>query len=144
MKWVPVLDMMDYNKNDALEVLTGQYGYKPYPYKHYESIFTRFYQGYILPRKFGVDKRRIHLSTLIMSEQLDREAALAGVAGLPYPSEAELKADIQYFLKKMGWTVEQLETYLARPEIAHDEYGSEKTVGLLYRLLSPFFCGLTA
>jgi N-acetyl sugar amidotransferase len=126
VKWVPVLDMMDYNKNDALEVLTDQYGYKPYPYKHYESIFTRFYQGYILPRKFGVDKRRLHLSTLIMSGQLDRQAALAGVAGLPYPSEAELNADIQYFLKKMGWTAEQLETYLARPEVAHDEYGSEK------------------
>lgn len=126
VKWVPVLDMMDYNKYEALEVLTRDYGYKPYPFKHYESIFTRFYQGYLLPKKFSVDKRKLHLSTLIMSGQLSRDAALEGVAGLAYPSQADQQADIQYFLKKMGWSPADLEAYLARPEVPHDVYGSEK------------------
>lgn len=126
LKWVPILDLMDYNKYEALAVLARDYGYKPYPYKHYESIFTRFYQGYLLPRKFSVDKRRLHLSTLVVSGQIDRDTALQGVAGLPYPSESDLQADIQYFLKKMGWTKADLDAYLARPEVPHDNYGSEK------------------
>ena len=64
--WIPFLDYFPYNKAEALKLLQREYGYKPYPYKHYESIFTRFYQGYILPKKFGYDKRKVHLSTLIM------------------------------------------------------------------------------
>lgn len=126
VKWVPVLDMMDYNKYEALDVLTKQYGYKPYPFKHYESIFTRFYQGYLLPKKFSIDKRRLHLSTLVMSGQISRDAALEGVEGLAYPSQADQQADIQYFLKKMSWSQADLEAYLARPEVAHDAHGSEK------------------
>src|SRR5690606_9189727 len=65
VQWTSFLDVMPFNKFDALTELTEKFGYKPYPYKHYESIFTRFYQGYILPNKFGVDKRRLHLGTLV-------------------------------------------------------------------------------
>ncbi|HEX7762452.1 MAG TPA: N-acetyl sugar amidotransferase, partial [Cellvibrio sp.] len=61
INWASILDLMDYNKFEAMNELQATYKYKPYPYKHYESIFTRFYQGYILPEKFAVDKRRIHL-----------------------------------------------------------------------------------
>ena len=61
IKWLPLLDYFEYNKNNALNLLENKYGYKPYPYKHYESVFTRFYQGYILPNKFKVDKRKLHL-----------------------------------------------------------------------------------
>ena len=67
-KWLPFLDYFDYEKEKVLKLLIKQYGYKPYPYKHYENIFTRFYQGYILPNKFNVDKRKAHLSTLIMTD----------------------------------------------------------------------------
>ena len=66
---------MDYEKFEAMKILSD-YGYKPYPYKHYESVFTRFYQGYILPEKFGIDKRKLHLSTLILNNVLSREEAL--------------------------------------------------------------------
>ena len=122
----PFLDYLPYNKFEALEVLQRDFSYKPYPYKHYESIFTRFYQGYILPKKFGVDKRIIHLSTLVASRQMTREDALKGLEGIPYPSEKEMEDDRQYFLKKMGWTSGQLEDYLKRPEVKHDKYPSEK------------------
>ena len=126
IKWESFLDYFDYNKAESLRVLTEEMGYKPYPYKHYESVFTRFYQGYILLRKFGVDKRRMHLSTLIVSGQMTREEALSLLEHIPYPSKEDQEADIQYFLKKMGWSEHQLEIYLAQPEKPHAIYGTEK------------------
>ena len=111
-----------------MEMLQSNYGYKPYPYKHYESIFTRFYQGYILPNKFLVDKRRLHLSTLVASGQMKRDEALTGLEGIPYPSAESLEEDKRYFLKKMGWQQERLEEYIANPSVQHSEYSSEKPV----------------
>jgi len=126
VRWASILDMMDFKKLEAMNSLQEQFGYKPYPYKHYESIFTRFYQGYILPRKFGIDKRRLHLSSLIISGQMDRADAIADLEGIPYPSQSALLDDIAYFLKKMGWRETQLEEYLDRPQKPHSAYASEK------------------
>lgn len=125
IKWVPFLDYVQYDKQACIDLLVREIGYRPYPYKHYESVFTRFYQGYLLPRKFGVDKRRVHFSSLICSGQMTREQAVALLKLSPYPSEDELDVDIDYFLKKMGWRQADLEAYLARPERAHDSYPSE-------------------
>lgn len=126
IRWTSILDMMPYNKADVLRQLQDDYGYKPYPYKHYESIFTRFYQAYILPKKFGVDKRMLHLGTLVASGQMSRELALADLAKSPYPDPVQMKEDYNYFLKKMGWTEAQLAAYIARPAVAHDVYPSER------------------
>ncbi len=126
IKWISFLDYLpEYNKFEALEVLKSNFGYKPYPYKHYESVFTRFYQGFILPIKFGVDKRKHHLSTLILTGQLSKEKALELLKEIPYPSEKDLIEDIEYFLKKMSWKKEKLIDYLNRPERSHLEFGSE-------------------
>lgn len=126
VRWMSFLDYLPYNKFDALDSLEYNFGYKRYPFKHYESVFTRFYQGFILPRKFGVDKRKLHLATLVACGQLSRDEAQKGLNGIPYPSEAELQVDIAYFLKKMKWTDEKLKHYLLRPEVSHAAYGSEK------------------
>lgn len=126
IRWTSILDLMPYNKTSVLGELQEKYGYKPYPYKHYESIFTRFYQGYILPTKFAVDKRKLHLGTLVASGQMDRAQALADLERIPYPSQAQLNEDRQYFLKKMNWSEADLQAYLARPAVAHDAYGSER------------------
>jgi N-acetyl sugar amidotransferase len=126
IKWVPFLDYYEYNKFDVLDRLEQNFNYKRYPFKHYESIFTRFYQGYILPRKFNIDKRHTHLSTLIASGQMTRDDALASLVGIPYPSEHDLQSDIDYFLKKMGWNPMLLEIYLNRAEVSHSNYSSEK------------------
>ena len=136
IKWENFLDHFIYNKAESLLILVEEIDYKPYPYKHYESVFTRFYQGYILPRKFGVDKRRLHLGTLVASGQMTREEALALLEQIPYPCEKDQEADIHYFLKKMGWSRGDLETYLARPEKSHAIYGTEKA---LYDFLSSFY-----
>ncbi len=126
IRWLPFLDHLDYVSADALSALERDFGYKPYPYKHYESVFTRFYQGYILPEKFGVDKRKVHLSTLVVTGQMSREAALRDLGGIAYASERDRVADQEYFLKKMGWSPAQLDAYLARPPRSHMDYPSEK------------------
>lgn len=127
IRWTSILDLMPYNKADVLHQLQDKYSYKPYPYKHYESIFTRFYQGYILPTKFGVDKRKLHLGTLVASGQMNRDTALADLERIPYPTEAQLNEDLQYFLKKMGWSETDLQSYLARSGVAHDAYPTERS-----------------
>ncbi|QTR51696.1 N-acetyl sugar amidotransferase [Candidatus Thiothrix anitrata] len=125
-RWLSFLDYLPYNKFYALNELETNYGYKRYPFKHYESIFTRFYQGYILPRKFGVDKRKLHLATLVASNQMTRDEAIKGLEGIPYPTQQGIEADLNYFLKKMHWTRQQLDEYIARPSISHSAYPSEK------------------
>lgn len=124
-RWVPFLDYLDFKKDVALAELVKMYGYKPYPYKHYESVFTRFYQGSILPTKFGVDKRRAHLSSLIVTGQLSRAHALEAVSQIAYPSVEDLAKDTAFVIKKMNWAPGELETYLARPERAHDEWRTD-------------------
>ena len=100
IKWISFLDYFNYNKFEAIDVLK-KYDFKPYPYKHYESIFTRFYQGYLLPKKFGIDKRILHYSTLIVSNQIKREDILDEInLENAYPSTEMLESDKEYFLKK--------------------------------------------
>jgi len=127
IRWVPFLDYFDYNKSQTLEILIKKYNFKPYPYKHYESIFTRFYQGYILPKKFKVDKRILHLSTLIISNQMKREQALTNIKLSPYQTDTQLNEDKIFFLKKMNWTEEQLKNYINKTEKSHSLYKSEKS-----------------
>lgn len=126
IKWTSFLNYFVYDKFEALKTLERDYDFKPYPYKHYESVFTRFYQGYILPEKFHVDKRLVHLSTLIASEQMSRVDALKALGGIAYPSARSLEEDKQYFLKKMGWSQSQLTEYLRRPARSHADYPSER------------------
>jgi N-acetyl sugar amidotransferase len=125
IKWTQFLDYLDYDKKKAIKELEDKVNYRPYPYKHYESIFTRFYQGYILPKKFNVDKRRVHLSTLIISGGMSREEAIQDLLKIPYNTQHELDDDINYFVKKLGWTIEDLNNYLAKPAISHHEFSSE-------------------
>jgi N-acetyl sugar amidotransferase len=123
--WISFLDYFQYNKETAKKLLVEKYNYKPYPYKHYESVFTRFYQGYILPRKFMVDKRLPHLSALVVNGQITKAEGKDILNTSPYPSERDLNMDKEYFLKKMGWTEPELLEYLSRPKVEHDKYGSE-------------------
>lgn len=138
IEWVPFLDFFDYRKDEALTNLTKEYGYKPYPYKHYENVFTRFYQAHILPVKFGVDKRKVHLSSLIMSDQITRKEALALLKQHPYPQPEDLAADLEYFLKKMEWDEIQLDEYLKRNERPHTDWGTDLTVKYLIPAVRPF------
>ena len=140
IKWISFLDYFDYNKVNAIELLKNKYDFKPYPYKHYESVFTRFYQGYILPNKFNIDKRKLHLSTLIVSGQLTRKDAMIELKKKhAYPSEEMLENDKLYFLKKLNWTQNKLDDYLSRPEKSHLNYKSEKNFYELCLRIYKFF-----
>jgi N-acetyl sugar amidotransferase len=132
IRWVSFLDFFEYDKFEALEILQRECDYKPYPYKHYESVFTRFYQGYILPRKFGYDKRRGHLAALVVTGRMTREAALDLLAQSPYPDAALEQQDRTFVMKKLGFSEEEFSAYMRAPAVSHAAYGSEEP---LYRLL---------
>jgi N-acetyl sugar amidotransferase len=118
---VAPLNFMHYDKNEAKELITRELGWRDYGGKHYESIFTRFYQGYILPVKFGVDKRKAHVSTLINSGQMTREEALQAIAEPIYNLE-QLAIDKEYVIKKFGLTSESFEKIMAAPVRQHEEF----------------------
>ena len=131
-EWHSILDMLPFKKEIAMQSLEVNFGYKRYPYKHYESILTRFYQGFILPKKFNVDKRKVHLSTLIMNEELERESALLLLSQSPYPDEADLRSDLKFFLDKLEWSKNDLDLYIERPQKDHSGFAS--SVGLQHLL----------
>jgi N-acetyl sugar amidotransferase len=124
MQSIPILNYLSYNKQAAMERIQRDLGWRPYGGKHHESIFTRFYQAYILPRKFGIDKRRAHLSALILSGQMTRETALREIEKNPYPSRDLLKEDREYVIKKLRVSEEEFEAILALPVKTFASYPS--------------------
>ena len=125
IRWVPILDHTDYKKEQALQVLEREVGYRRYPYKHYESVFTRFYQAYILPCKFHVDKRRLHLSALICNGEMTREQALAMLAQSPYGNPADEARDMAFVLRKLGFSEVEMQAYIEAPPVPHTAYRNE-------------------
>lgn len=123
IKYVKILDLFYYNRKDAKEILTSELNWRDYGGKHYESIITRFYQSYILPVKFHVDKRRSHLSTMICSGQITREEALIESAK-PLISAELAASDKEYVLKKFGLSTSEFERIISAPEIPHTAYPS--------------------
>jgi N-acetyl sugar amidotransferase len=122
---VPILNYVDYVKKDAISTLSKELGWNAYGGKHYESLFTRFYQAHILPCKFGVDKRKAHLSTLICSGQMSREEALAEINKPLYDREA-LAEHKHYVAKKLQVREEFLDDYLSSPGKSHYHYPSDE------------------
>jgi N-acetyl sugar amidotransferase len=123
IRLVDVLNTVDYVKGEAIKLLESRLGWKYYGGKHYESIYTRFYQGYLLPRKFGFDKRRSHLSSLICAGETTRENALEELQAEPYPVAQQLE-DRVYVAKKLGLTEEAFEAILERPPKSFWDYPS--------------------
>lgn len=126
IRWENPLDLIkEYNKESVLEELEREHGYTRYEYKHFESVFTRFYQGYILPIKFKIDKRKVHLSNLVLTNQLDIDEAKS-ILNTPIYSETNLRLDTRYFLDKLDWDNTKLLSYLNRPRKEHNEFKSER------------------
>jgi len=121
MTTVNLLNYMRYVKSEAKQAITDELGWRDYGGKHYESVFTRYYQGSYLPKRFGWDKRKGHLSSLIMSGQTTREQALKELDQVDYPPELE-KQDHEFIAKKLGLTVAELDAIVARPPVSHLEY----------------------
>ncbi|HCF03051.1 N-acetyl sugar amidotransferase [Flavobacterium sp.] len=121
---VKPLNYMPYVKEDALKLLADTYGWTPYPQKHFESRFTKFYEGYWLPERFGFDTRRVQYSSLILTGQLSREKALEKMSKPAYNPEI-IDEEFKYIATKLGITIEELRGYLTMPKKFYWNYKNQ-------------------
>lgn len=133
IRYVSLLNYLDYNKEKAIQILEVECGYRRYEQKHHESIYTRFFQEYLLPRKFGMDKRRPHFSSMIVSGQLSRDEALTMLEKPPF-NEQRTAEDVAYVRQKFRLNEAEFETILRTPPKQSDEYPNTEW---LIRKLSP-------
>lgn len=123
MRVIRPLNFMPYDKEQTLGLLEQNLDYRYYGTKHGESRFTKFFQNYWLPERFGYDKRRAHLSSVILSGQTDRARALQELASPAY-QEMEAKEDLIFIAKKLGLSVTQLDSYMHMPIHGYRDYPS--------------------
>lgn len=139
IKQFSLLNYIEYNKEEAKEILKNEYGWIDYTGKHNESIFTRFYQSYILPLKFNVDKRKAHLSSLICSGQMSRQKALEELNVIPWQTQ-QARDDKAYIIKKLGLNEKTFDEWMKEKPVSHFTYPSyltrhEKIVQRIKKLL---------
>ena len=108
IKLIRPLDFVPYNKDDAMELLVRRFGYQKYPQKHFESRFTRFYEDFWLPLKFGYHKRRAHFSSLIMTGQMERSVAMKRLLRSEM-DEKFLKQEFEYVANKLDLTEDEFQ-----------------------------------
>lgn len=123
---VKVLDYIDYNKNEAIEILQTKFGWKYYGGKHYESIYTRFFQGYYLIQKFGFDKRKAHFSSQIWAGHITREDALIELSAELYNPQT-LKDDLEFVQKKLKFSDSEFDQIMSLAPKTFDDYPSYET-----------------
>jgi N-acetyl sugar amidotransferase len=121
----PLLNYVEYDKPRAIEILKRELDWEPYGAKHYESVYTKFYQGYILPQKFGFDKRRPHLSCLILDGKTTREEALEQIER-PAIEPEELQRDRVFVAKKFGISEAEFDEIMALPRKTFWDYPSDE------------------
>lgn len=127
---VKPLNYFPYIKEDAMALLHKEYGWQPYPQKHFESRFTRFFEGYWLPTKFGYDTRKVQFSSLILTGQMTREDALEKLKH-PALTPEESKQEFEYIATKLGISVDELRGYLHAPNKTHRDYNNQESLFLL-------------
>lgn len=115
------LNYMPYIKDEALKLLEKEYNWKPYPQKHFESRFTKFYEGYWLPERFGFDTRKVQLSSLILTNQMTRTEALK-ILSMPAYDPSAIEDEFNYVAKKLGITPEELKYYFNLPKKYYWDY----------------------
>ena len=116
-----LLDSVPFSKKQAISELNERLGWQPYPQKHYESRFTRFYESYWTPKKFGYDKRRAYFSSEVLSGQMSREDALQRISK-PELDEETMEREFEYVAKKLDWTVDEFRQVFAGANKSHRDY----------------------
>jgi N-acetyl sugar amidotransferase len=127
VKVIKPLNYVPYIKKEAVKLLVDTYGWQEYPQKHFESRFTKFYEGYWQPKKFGTDKRKVQFSSLILSGQMTREVALEELKKTAY-DENTIAQEFEYIAVKLGITVEELQRYMDTPNKTYRDYRSQKFI----------------
>lgn len=131
---VSILNYVPYNKKEIKELIKKELDWRDYGGKHYESIFTKFYQAYILPEKFHIDKRKAHLSTLICSGQMTKKEALAELEQPLYQAN-DLKQDKEYVLKKFGLTEAEFDAIMKAVPRKHQDFKTDTRIKEKYMRL---------
>lgn len=121
------LNLVPFVKKDAEEELEKRFGWKRFKHKHHESRFTRFYEDYWLPRRFGFEKRRAHFSSLIMTGQMTRDQALERISK-PEMDEHFLTQEFEYVVHKLGLTVEELQAIFDSPKKTFRDYKNKRNL----------------
>lgn len=132
--YVDPLNFIEYDPSKAKSELISSIGWREYSGKHHESIWTRFYQGYILPVKFNIDKRRAHLSDLIFSGKINKSEA-QNILERPTYDENLIIQDYEYILKKLDITDNEFQIYLNSDRVEHTEYDYDKGFKIRYKYL---------
>ncbi|WP_081980973.1 N-acetyl sugar amidotransferase [Cellulophaga sp. Hel_I_12] len=127
IKLIRPLDYIPYHKDEAMQELVDKFGYQKYPQKHFESRFTRFYEAYWLPEKFGYDTRKVQFSSLILTGQMTREDALEELKKPAYDPET-VKQDFEFVANKLGIAVDELQSYLDAPNKTYKDYKSQENI----------------
>lgn len=119
------LNLVPYIKEDAEALLQSKFGWQPFQHKHHESRFTRFYEDYWMPRKFGYEKRRAHFSSLILTGQMTREEALERIAK-PEMDEHFMRQEFRYVAHKLDLTEDELQAIFEGPNKTYRDYRNKK------------------
>ena len=127
IKLIRPLDFVPYNKDEAMQLLVDKFGYQKYPQKHFESRFTRFYESYWLPKKFGFDTRKVQYSSLILTDQMTRTEALEKLSKPAYDPET-IDQDFEFIATKLGIKVEELQSYMDAPNKTFKDYRSQEII----------------
>jgi N-acetyl sugar amidotransferase len=132
MKTITPLNYIEYNKSEAKKYLINELGWRDYGGKHYESTFTKFFQAHYLPTKFGFDKRKAHLSSLIVSGQMTRDEAIEELKK-PLYNPMELEEDRIYFAKKLGISLDEYYAIMSYPPTDYTQFPNNEGVRKLLR-----------
>ena len=118
---------MPFIKEEALRLLEKEYNWKPYPQKHFESRFTKFYEGYWLPERFGYDTRKVQYSSLILTGQMTRENALQKLMHPAY-DPATIDDEFNYIATKLGISPDELRLYFTMPKKYYWDYKNQQNI----------------
>ena len=125
IKMVKPLNYVTYSKKIAQDTLSSEYGWRPYPQKHFESRFTKFFEGYWLPTRYGFDTRRVQYSSLIVTNQMTREEAI-DLLQWPSLDEETVIADKEYIASKLRISVEDLDGFMNLPHKTYKDYKNQE------------------
>ncbi|OWU74211.1 LPS biosynthesis protein [Loktanella sp. 22II-4b] len=125
VKVVKPLNLLPYSKKIAIDTLSSEYGWRPYPQKHFESRFTRFFEAYWLPTRFGYDTRRVQYSSLILTDQMSRKEALEKLTRPAYNPET-IDEEFEYIATKLGIGVDELRRYHEMPLKTYRDYRNQE------------------
>jgi hypothetical protein len=133
---IDVYEFEEFNLSQVLGVIQKELGWVPYGNKHYESVWTRFYQGFILPEKYKIDKRRAHLSNQICLGEKTREEALELINFNPY-DEILLSEDKEFVLKKFNLSAQEFNQIMNSKVVSHFHYKTDLKSFLLKKIMIP-------